>query len=128
VQPRGHYDAVHSHYWLSGQVGALARDRWGVPLVHTMHTMARVKNESLAAGLWDASRPELCAPYVDAYLTQGPDIARRRGQGFSLVLGRNAFPALALDADQRSRLAEVLAGDVPTVLARQWNDALDDLG
>ena len=84
--------------------------------------------ESLAAGLWDASRPELCAPYVDAYLTQGPDIARRRGQGFSLVLGRNAFPALALDADQRSRLAEVLAGDVPTVLARQWNDALDDLG
>ena len=84
--------------------------------------------ESLAAGLWDAARPELCAPYVDAYLTQGPDIARRRGQGFSLVLGRNAFPALALDADQRSRLAEVLAGDVPTVLARQWNDALDDLG
>ena len=56
VQPRGHYDAVHSHYWLSGQVGALARDRWGVPLVHTMHTMARVKNESLAAG--DTPEPE----------------------------------------------------------------------
>lgn len=46
----GHYDAVHSHYWLSGQVGALARDRWGVPLVHSMHTMAKVKNESMAAG------------------------------------------------------------------------------
>lgn len=56
AQPRGHYDAVHSHYWLSGQVGALARDRWGVPLVHTMHTMARVKNESLAAG--DTPEPE----------------------------------------------------------------------
>ena len=48
--PLGHYDVVHSHYWLSGQVGALARDRWGVPLVHTMHTMAKVKNEALAAG------------------------------------------------------------------------------
>ncbi|NYG59950.1 D-inositol-3-phosphate glycosyltransferase [Nocardioides daedukensis] len=46
----GHYDAVHSHYWLSGQVGALARDRWGVPLVHSMHTMAKVKNAALAAG------------------------------------------------------------------------------
>lgn len=46
----GHYDAVHSHYWLSGQVGALARDRWGVPLVHSMHTMAKVKNQALAAG------------------------------------------------------------------------------
>ncbi len=50
AQPVGHYDAVHSHYWLSGQVGALARDRWGVPLVHTMHTMAKVKNAALAAG------------------------------------------------------------------------------
>ena len=50
AQPVGHYDAVHSHYWLSGQVGALARDRWNVPLVHSMHTMAKVKNASLAAG------------------------------------------------------------------------------
>jgi D-inositol-3-phosphate glycosyltransferase len=50
AQPVGHYDAVHSHYWLSGQVGALARDRWGVPLVHSMHTMAKVKNDALAVG------------------------------------------------------------------------------
>jgi D-inositol-3-phosphate glycosyltransferase len=49
-QPLGHYAAVHSHYWLSGQVGALARDRWGVPLVHSMHTMAKVKNDALAEG------------------------------------------------------------------------------
>ncbi|WP_139279867.1 D-inositol-3-phosphate glycosyltransferase [Rhodococcoides yunnanense] len=46
----GYYDLVHSHYWLSGQVGWLARDRWGVPLVHTAHTLAAVKNASLAAG------------------------------------------------------------------------------
>ncbi len=46
----GYYDLVHSHYWLSGQVGALARDRWGVPLVHTMHTMAKVKNAAMAVG------------------------------------------------------------------------------
>jgi D-inositol-3-phosphate glycosyltransferase len=49
-KPLGHYDVVHSHYWLSGQVGALARDRWGVPLVHTMHTMAKVKNDAMATG------------------------------------------------------------------------------
>src|SRR5699024_1811687 len=46
----GYYDLVHSHYWLSGQVGWLARERWGVPLVHTAHTLAKVKNASLAAG------------------------------------------------------------------------------
>ncbi|PVG84874.1 D-inositol-3-phosphate glycosyltransferase [Nocardioides gansuensis] len=50
AHPLGHYAAVHSHYWLSGQVGALARDRWGVPLVHSMHTMAKVKNDALAEG------------------------------------------------------------------------------
>ncbi|MEO7260014.1 MAG: D-inositol-3-phosphate glycosyltransferase [Jatrophihabitantaceae bacterium] len=51
----GWYDVVHSHYWLSGQVGWLARERWGVPLVHTAHTLARTKNEYLAAG--DAPEP-----------------------------------------------------------------------
>ncbi|GAA1251592.1 D-inositol-3-phosphate glycosyltransferase [Prauserella halophila] len=46
----GYYDLIHSHYWLSGQVGWLARERWGVPLVHTAHTLARVKNAALAEG------------------------------------------------------------------------------
>jgi D-inositol-3-phosphate glycosyltransferase len=46
----GYYDVIHSHYWLSGQVGWLARDRWGVPLVHSAHTLARVKNIALAEG------------------------------------------------------------------------------
>jgi D-inositol-3-phosphate glycosyltransferase len=53
--PHGHYDLVHSHYWLSGQVGTVLADRWGVPLVHAMHTMAKVKNASLAEG--DAPEP-----------------------------------------------------------------------
>lgn len=53
---QGWYDLVHSHYWLSGQVGALVRDRWSVPLAHTMHTMAKVKNEALAAG--DTPEPQ----------------------------------------------------------------------
>lgn len=52
----GWYDLVHSHYWLSGQVGALAAERWGVPLVHSMHTMAKVKNTNLAIG--DTPEPQ----------------------------------------------------------------------
>ena len=51
----GWYDLIHSHYWLSGQVGWLARDRWQVPLVHSAHTLAKVKNASLADG--DAPEP-----------------------------------------------------------------------
>lgn len=49
ARPAGWYDLIHSHYWLSGHVGWLAAERWRVPLVHTMHTMARVKNNHLAA-------------------------------------------------------------------------------
>lgn len=50
TRPAGWFDVVHAHYWLSGQVGWLAAERWDVPLVHTMHTMARVKNAALAPG------------------------------------------------------------------------------
>jgi D-inositol-3-phosphate glycosyltransferase len=53
----GRYDLVHGHYWLSGQVGAVAKERWGVPFVQSMHTLGRVKNAALAAG--DAAEPGL---------------------------------------------------------------------
>ncbi|WP_370416819.1 D-inositol-3-phosphate glycosyltransferase [Streptomyces fradiae] len=51
------YDLVHSHYWLSGQAGRIASFGWGIPLVHTAHTLALVKNAHLAAG--DTPEPEL---------------------------------------------------------------------
>jgi D-inositol-3-phosphate glycosyltransferase len=44
------YDVIHSHYWLSGKVAMPAVKELGIPLVHTMHTMARVKNLNLAEG------------------------------------------------------------------------------
>ena len=56
-RPSGWYDAIHSHYWLSGQVGSVASERWDVPLIHSMHTMAKVKNLSLANG--DQPEPSL---------------------------------------------------------------------
>ena len=44
------YDVIHSHYWISGKVAMAASKELGIPLVHTMHTMARVKNVNLAEG------------------------------------------------------------------------------
>jgi D-inositol-3-phosphate glycosyltransferase len=52
----GRYDLVHGHYWLSGHAGAVAKERWGVPLVQSMHTLGRVKNAALARG--DAAEPQ----------------------------------------------------------------------
>lgn len=45
LEPRmADYDLLHSHYWLSGLVAVDVGRRHDLPVVHTMHTMARVKN------------------------------------------------------------------------------------
>src|SRR5207244_2074036 len=51
VEARGlRYDLIHSHYWLSGRVASILSARWGIPFVHTFHTLGRVKNEGRAHG------------------------------------------------------------------------------
>ncbi|UPO76589.1 D-inositol-3-phosphate glycosyltransferase [Arthrobacter sp. Helios] len=50
LQEHGRYDVLHSHYWVSGIAGLALARQWDVPLVHTMHTMARVKNVQLQPG------------------------------------------------------------------------------
>ncbi len=49
VQGKG-YSVIHSHYWISGKIAMAAAKEFNIPLVHTMHTMARVKNLALAEG------------------------------------------------------------------------------
>jgi aminopeptidase N len=83
--------------------------------------------EATAAGLWETADPALVAPYVARYLELGPHLAERRGQAFSQTVGR-AFPTLRLDDDQLGLLRSALAGPVPAVLRRHWEDALDDRG
>lgn len=44
------YDIVHSHYWQSGIAGVELADAWNVPLMHSSHTLAKVKNRFLPPG------------------------------------------------------------------------------
>jgi D-inositol-3-phosphate glycosyltransferase len=44
------FDALHSHYWISGAVGHRLKHELDVPLVGTFHTLARTK---MAAGIDD---------------------------------------------------------------------------
>ena len=48
--PKNYYKILHSHYWISGQLGWILSERTTIPLVHTMHTMAKVKNLNMAEG------------------------------------------------------------------------------
>jgi D-inositol-3-phosphate glycosyltransferase len=57
--PKNHYSLLHSHYWISGQLGWVVSEATGTPLIHTMHTTAKVKNLNLA----DGEKPE---PHVRA--------------------------------------------------------------
>lgn len=90
--PEGYFDAVHSHYWLSGQVGFLAAERWGVPLVHTMHTMARVKNAHVGAD----DRPEPPGREIgEAQVVEAADalVANTDDEARDLILLYAADPA-----------------------------------
>jgi len=39
-----HYDLIHSHYWLSGQIGLRAQNYWNIPHLMMFHTLGAVKN------------------------------------------------------------------------------------
>ncbi|MBI3967230.1 MAG: glycosyltransferase, partial [Chloroflexi bacterium] len=45
-QHRLTYDALHTHYWLSGWVGSLLRQHWDIPLIATFHTLAELKRQA----------------------------------------------------------------------------------
>jgi aminopeptidase N len=87
--------------------------------------------DAVGEGFWGWEQADLVRPYLTRYVTDGLDLARRSGQAMGDVIG-DAFPRLPLTTDVRHELRDAVAaaleaGDVPTVLARSWNDALDDL-
>jgi D-inositol-3-phosphate glycosyltransferase len=86
----GRYDLVHAHYWLSGQVAAAAAERWGVPLIQSMHTLGKVKNLALADG--DCAEPA----------------ARIRGEGEVVAA---ADRLVANTAEEARQLTELYGAD-----------------
>ena len=40
------YDIIHSHYWLSGQLGMRAQSDWKCPHLTTFHTLGKVKDRT----------------------------------------------------------------------------------
>ena len=85
---------------------------------------------AVATGFWGWEQADLVHPYLTRYVTDGLALAQRSGQAMGDVIG-DAFPRLPLTAavrrELRAAVAAALEGDVPTVLARSWNDSLDDL-
>jgi D-inositol-3-phosphate glycosyltransferase len=118
----GWYDLVHSHYWLSGQVGWLAKERWGVPLVHSMHTMARVKNALLADG--DLPEPAMRA-IGEMQVVAAADrlLASTTAEAAQLVELYDADPARVVTAAPGVDLDIFTPGDQRAARARLGFDA-----
>ncbi len=38
------YDAIHSHYWMSGLAAEQLKAEWDIPIVHMFHTLGEMKN------------------------------------------------------------------------------------
>jgi D-inositol-3-phosphate glycosyltransferase len=117
ARSEGWYDLVHSHYWLSGQVGWLAADRWRVPLVHTMHTMARVKNSRLAEG--DIPEPPGRA-IGEAQVVEAADrlVANTLGEAGELVDLYEADPRKVRVVSPGVDLSVFTVGDMTTARAQ----------
>ena len=85
------YDLIHSHYWISGKVSMPAAKELKIPLVHTMHTMARVKNSALAEG---ESPEPMIRVQGEAQIVEAADalIANTDAEAASLVSLYEACP------------------------------------
>ena len=57
IAGKNYYDVLHSHYWISGLVALPIAKEFELPVVHTMHTVALVKNLNLAQT--DIPEPQL---------------------------------------------------------------------
>lgn len=48
------YDIIHSHYWMSGLLGLTVKEEFGIPLMHTSHSLGIAK--SAATGVREERR------------------------------------------------------------------------
>ncbi len=84
---------------------------------------------AVAEGFWGLEQADLLADHVRHSPAALADLARRSGQAMGQLIGR-ALPFLPMaDAGDAliAGLTHELAGDVPTVAARGFNDHLDDV-
>ena len=52
-----HYDAIHSHYWLSGLAARDLARAWDAPIIHMFHTLGQMKNSVAASpDEWETER------------------------------------------------------------------------
>ena len=118
------YGLVHSHYWLSGWVGARLRDEWKVPWFHTFQAIVRNSDRLIASSLQEAddlvrlygasrSRVSVVAPGVDLRL-----FAPRPTEALRIELGLGDAPVVVFAGRlERLKGAEIVIRAVALLTA-----------
>lgn len=85
------YDVVHSHYWLSGVAGLAIARAGGAPHVLNLHTVAALKNATLAPG--DEPEPEFRVNWeADLVRSSALTIAATHAEARAITSGYDADP------------------------------------
>ena len=117
-------EVLHAHYWLSGWVGRRVARRTGVPLVQTFHTLAALKNATLAPG----DRPEGALRLVaeaevardaDQVLVLTCGEARLFHSSFGLSGARLTVVPAGVDLDVFTPAEPAVAADAPDAPAAE---------
>ncbi|MFJ8789629.1 aminopeptidase N [Streptomyces sp. NPDC102462] len=81
-----------------------------------------------ARGFWQPEQADLVREYVPRYYPDAVAVAARRGPAIATAVGRWAFPAHAVDAENLALGEACLRDGEPTTALRRWlTDELDDL-
>ncbi|MGW3951618.1 aminopeptidase N [Streptomyces sp. NPDC004752] len=82
-----------------------------------------------ARGFWQPEQADLVREYVPRYYLDAVAVAARRGPAIATAVGRWAFPAHAVDAENLALGEACLRDGEPSTALRRWlTDELDDLG
>ncbi|QWT24647.1 glycosyltransferase [Subtercola sp. PAMC28395] len=95
LRARPVFDLLHSHYWLSGAAALTVAEEQGIPHVQSLHTVAFLKNQNLAAGDHPEPQERLWAEQRligDSQLS----IASTEAERDAIVTGYGATPSSVL--------------------------------
>jgi D-inositol-3-phosphate glycosyltransferase len=123
---KNYYKLIHSHYWISGQLGWMVSEQTGLPLVHTMHTMALVKNQALAEN--EKAEPQVRA-YGEEQIVRNADAltANTDSEAAQLVSLYSACPEKVFTVAPGVDLERFTVGDGQLAARQRLNIAPDAL-
>ncbi len=124
--PENYYKLIHSHYWISGQIAWNASTVTNLPFVHTMHTMALVKNQALAEG--ESPEPDVRA-YGEEQIVRHVDalIANTDAEAAQLVSLYSACPDKVFTVAPGVDLQRFVPGEGKAAARAKLNIAPDAL-